>query len=584
MKKYLVFLLAICLFVSCEKNFIKEDVTNDTDTTTSGSDIADGTDHDNASDYIWNESDVIYIQLNETSITSSDTIVKISGSVATIKSAGTYSISGTLNDGQIIVNSDSDETIRLILNGVNITSSTSAPVYIKNGKKTIVILVDNTENYLTDATTYVYENSEETEPNAALFSNSDLTIYGNGSLIIDANYNDGISSDDGLLIKSGTVKVTSADEGLRGKDYLIVKGGNTTVVSSGDGLKSDCEDDATVGYILIESGELDITSTGDAISAQTDVTINDGVININSGGGSSKTVSSTSSAKGIKGELSVKINGGTITINTADDGIHSNSIVDIEGGSTEISAADDGIHAEKSITIANSNINITKSYEAIESLTITLDNSNVSIVATNDGFNASAGLTAGGTESNDGSNLIIKGGIIYVSVSNGDAIDSNGNLTISGGTIIGHGPSSQPELGVDCNGTFKVTGGIMAVSGPSSNMLETPGTSSTQYCVVVILTSSQSANSIFHVQDSGGNEILTFAPTRNYQTITLSSPSLKNGETYTIYTGGSYSTAATNGYYSGGTYTPGTSYKTFTISSIITTVGSSSGGNQPGRP
>ncbi|MBN2149694.1 MAG: carbohydrate-binding domain-containing protein [Anaerolineales bacterium] len=81
--------------------------------------------------------------------------------------------------------------------------------------------------------------ADENEPNAAIFSKANLTFYGNGSLTVDGNYQDGIASQDGLIIASGALMINAIDDGMRGKDYLVVKGGNITINAQSNGLKSD---------------------------------------------------------------------------------------------------------------------------------------------------------------------------------------------------------------------------------------------------------------------------------------------------------------------------------------------------------
>ena len=170
------------------------------------------------------------IIFNNTDISVVGEGVTIEGKTILIDSAGTYSLSGTLTDGQIVVDSDDAEFVTLILNGVNLSSSTSAPIYIKNVEGAAILLAEGTENYVADATSYVYENAEDDEPNAAVFSDDDLTIYGAGSLFVTANFNDGIASKDNLIILDSTLSVTSIDDGIRGKDYLLIDGAQITLM------------------------------------------------------------------------------------------------------------------------------------------------------------------------------------------------------------------------------------------------------------------------------------------------------------------------------------------------------------------
>ena len=97
---------------------------------------------------------------------------------------------------------------------------------------------DGTTNTITDGDSYTFEDSTTDEPNATIFSKDDLTIRGNGTLTVNANYNNGITSKDDLKITGGNITITSADDGLMGKDSITIKGGNITINASGDGLKS----------------------------------------------------------------------------------------------------------------------------------------------------------------------------------------------------------------------------------------------------------------------------------------------------------------------------------------------------------
>lgn len=563
--KSLIFILTLMLslMLSCEK----EDIS----TGNGDDDVADGTSHELESDYSWDNSSEVTITLNGTSITKNSSNVSVNGSTATITAAGNYRISGTLTNGQIMVNASDDAIVRLIFDGVNITNSSSSAVVIKNTSKTIIDLVAGTTNSVTDGSTY---SSSDEDLNAAIFSKSDLTIFGEGTLTVKGNYLDGITSKDGLVIKSGTYNVTAKDDGIRGKDYLIVRDGTITVTSGGDGLKSDNDANSDVGYVLIDNGSITVTSTGDGISAQTYVsTSGSGTYSLKTGGGSSGSTST--SAKGIKGISSVIIENGTYVFNSADDAIHSEGTVTIAAGNIQISTSDDGIHAETAITIDDGTIKITKSYEALESKNITIKGGDLYIVASNDAINATAGTVQGGTEQNDGSCFTMNGGTLFANCTNGDAIDSNGNVLITGGTAIANGPEQGIEEAADINGSFNMNGGFFIGSGTNSNMNKTMSSTSTQRNIYVISSRNKiSLGSIFHIQDNSGQDIVTFLPVRGYYSILFSSSGLATGVTYSIYTGGSCTGTVTNGLYSGGTYSGGTLKKSFTLStnSTVTSV------------
>ena len=155
------------------------------------------------SDAGYDESAVVDVTLTGTGATTDSSAVTVSGSTVTITAAGTYRITGSLDDGQVVVDSTGDGTVRVILNGVDISSSTTSPLVVTDAQDAVIELADGTRNTLSDAITYVYPDAATDEPNAALFSTADLTINGTGSLTINGNSNDGITSKDGLVIESG---------------------------------------------------------------------------------------------------------------------------------------------------------------------------------------------------------------------------------------------------------------------------------------------------------------------------------------------------------------------------------------------
>ena len=481
--------------------------------------------HDSAEDDVWDGSEAIRIVLNGSSITAGGEGVTVDGSRATITAAGTYEISGSLADGQILVNTEDEKKVRLVLNGVDIDCSTSAPIAIMAADEVVVILANGSDNHLSDGSAYVFESAEEDEPNAALFSKADLTITGTGSLTVAGNYSDGIASKDGLVIAGGTVSVTAVDDGIRGKDYLVVRDGSVTVNAQGDGLKSDNEEDATMGYVLIEGGTVSVAAGGDAIQAQTDAMITGGEVGLSSGGGSNGRVDESASAKGIKGIVSVTIDGGTITVSSADDAIHSNGSVTINGGTFVIASGDDGMHADTALEINGGEISITGSYEGIESAAITINDGNIRIVASDDGINVAGGNDGSGMNMGPGFGgghgggpgqdsfaaagnyrLTINGGYIYVDA-NGDGIDSNGSIEMTAGVAIVNGPTERMNGALDYVSGFSMTGGFLVAAG-SSGMAEAPSESSSQYSVLVNLSSTQRAGTLIHIQRSDGRRFL----------------------------------------------------------------------------
>jgi len=572
--------------------------------------------HAEASDTTWQDADVVSINLDGTSISSDDAGVEITGSTALITHAGTYNLSGTLADGQVIVNSADKAPVRLILDGVTLASSTSAPIYVQDASKVILILAEGTNNSISDAAIYTFPAADSDEPNAAIFSTSDLTITGTGALSVSGNFNDGIASKDGLIIDGGNITVTAVDDAIRGKDYLVVEDGSLSLTAGGDGLKSDNAEDATKGFIAISGGTLNLTSGNDAIQAETDVIIVGGTFDITAGGGSSMYAAADSSAKGILAAVNLTISNGTFTINAADDTLHSNGSMIIHNGTFALSSADDALHADTAISINNGTINITDSYEGIESQVITINNGNIHINASDDGINVANGVDGSGAMGpgvqpplggvgqpggqrparggqggmpgqavdpsayTAGLYLYINGGTIAINAL-GDGIDINGAVEMTNGTLLVSGPTNSGNAALDYDAYFNLSGGYIAAAG-SSGMAMAPSEISTQSSVLINLTAMQPAGTLIHIQNSAGEDVLTFAPAKEYGSLAFTSSMLKQGETYSVFLGGTSTGAEQDGVYSGGTYSGGTQYIDFTITSSVTQVGTS-GGGMPGR-
>ncbi len=540
-------------------------------------------DHEVDEDYVWNNSDVIDVVLNGDSISiSSASVATVEGSKVTITSAGTYRLNGSLTDGQVIVNTEDKETVRLILNNVTIHCSASAPIYVMKAQKTIIVLEQDTQNTITDGSSYIVDSNEE--PNGAIFSKSDLTIYGEGALNVQANYNDGIASKDGLIVKSGQITVNSVDDAIRGKNYLIVKNGSITITAGGDGLKSDDTEDVARGYVSIENGVLQITAGRDAVDARTDFLMKSGQITAFAGGGSSNNIIEGTSTKGIKAIVDLVIENGTVTVDSSDDAIHSNGILTINSGTFNLATNDDGIHADDSLTIEDGIFVITKSFEGLESSVITINGGNFHLASRDDGINIAGGNDGSGSTGDTfvlGSyHLYINGGYIYLN-SDGDGLDSNGAITMTGGQVIIDGPTSRFNTAIDHDpprrgGGFKMTGGYILAVGSSGTQIApplSPDSTSTQYCVMVSFYQVKPATTLLHLKTGSGTEIFTFKPIKQYQNFVFCSPVLTLNTNYEVYTGGSSNGTIIDGLYTGGTYSPGMRVANITVTSILTKVG-----------
>ena len=546
--------------------------------------------HDLAEDYLWDEAAVTEVALGGDSARAEGGGVTVDGNTVTVTRAGTYRFSGTLTDGQIRVDTADEEVVRLILDGVTVSHSAGAAINIVSAEKTVLILAEGSVNRVSDGEEYSFEEGED-EPNATIFSKGDLSISGGGSLTVEANYNDGVASKDGLVIAGGTLTVDAVDDAVRGKDYLVVREGSLTLTAGGDGLTSDNEEDAQQGYVLLEGGSYTLTAGGDAVQAETDLLISGGDFILSSGGGSGATLGEDASAKGLEADT-VIVDGGTFAVDSADDAVHADTAILINDGGFTLASGDDAVHADGTLTVNGGELDITSSVEGLESGVIALNGGVIHIVSSDDGINISgedggsdgprmggrpgAGARPGGasTPYTGEYYLYINGGTIVVNAS-GDGLDANGAIEMTGGLVIVNGPTARNNGAIDYDATFTISGGTLIAAG-SAGMVQAPSETSAQASLLLGLDETLAAGTLVHLQTADGADLLTFAPGKDYGSLVFSSPDLVAGETYRVYLGGGSSAAATDGLYEGG-YSPGSEYASFTLSSSVTALGNVGG-------
>ena len=548
----------------------------------------------------WNSSTASKVTLNGDSIEFSGSGASVSGRTLTITAAGTYVIGGNLDDGQIIVFTEEKDAVRLVLNGADISCSDMSPIYVMGAEKVVLVLADGTENKVTDGSSYPNVDAESGEPNAAIFSKSDLTINGTGSLSVTGNFKHGIVSKDALKVISGTLDVAAASDGLRGRDLVAVKGGDIRIQAGSDGIQSNNDEDAGKGFVAVEGGTIFISAARDGIQAETYVMVRAGDFSITTGGGAPDSPASgssfgggmdagnpnktTDSCKAIKAGLDILLTGGTFAINSADDALHASGTIAITETDITLATGDDGIHADTEILYNSGSLVILSSYEAVESANITVNGGSLTLNSTDDGFNVSGGNDAsssGGGFGDDSfaasgnSFLTINGGHVDMNAG-GDGLDSNGSIVMTGGTVMVDGPTNDGNGAVDYNGTFRMTGGFLLAVG-SAGMAEAPDDTSTQNAMLVGFSATQQAGTLIHVEAADGTGILTYAPEKQYSSFVFSSPDLVSGGSYNVYAGGTADGTQTNGLYMDGTWSGGTEAASMTLSSVITTAGTIGG-------
>lgn len=401
MKKTIYTMLLASLFLASCSQSSSSNKTSNTETSNSSSQTSNSTSEELANYYGKYEEEDLSTEYDETSAAKitldEEPVINGNGATAegetvTISEEGTYVLSGTLSDGQLIINASKEAKIHLIFNGVSITNTSGSAVNIQQAEKVILTLADNKTNNLKDGENYSFAENE-TEPDATLYSKEDLTINGTGTLKVNGNYSNGIRSKDDLVLVSGTYEVTAKNNAIKGKDSVSIRNGNYNLnTTEGDAIQANNTEDETKGYVAIDGGTFEISSGRDGIQAETNTTLQNAEMTIKTAdGANSQTINTNESYKGIKAGNQVKISSGTYSIDSADDSIHSNNTFELTGGTITAKTGDDGIHADNELTISAGVVDIQQSYEGIESAVINFKDGQTKIVASDDGVNAGGG-------------------------------------------------------------------------------------------------------------------------------------------------------------------------------------------------
>lgn len=490
----------------------------------------------------YDESSAVTVAFSPSGATASSDSVTVSGSKVTLKDEGTYIITGTTADGQIIVDSDSKTKIQIVLKNASITCKSSAALYVKQADKVFVTTAKDSENTL--ASTGEYVQTDDNNVDAAVFSKDDITLNGEGKLTVSSEKGHGIVSKDILKLTSGEYTVTAASHALSGKDSIRIASGTYNLTSGKDGLHAENTDDTSKGFVYIADGNFTVNCKGDGIDAGTTAQIENGTFNItSSSGSSSSSATDSASVKGIKAAGDLTTSGGTFNLNCEDDALHSNTNVTVTNGTFTISSGDDGIHADSKTSISGGTVNITESYEGIEGTEVEISGGTITLKASDDGINAAGGKDESGFSggfdrdnfSSSNASITISGGKITIEA-DGDGVDSNGSLTVTGGETYVSGPTSGADGALDYDGEATITGGIFVAAG-STQMAQNFGENSTQGSMFVNTNSSGEIT----LKNSSGEVLLSFTPTKTYACVVISCPQITTGQTYTV-TAGEYST------------------------------------------
>ncbi len=478
-------------------------------------------------------------EANATKITLAQNRSQISGKGALVEKnkikisqSGTYVLSGKLSDGKIEVEADENATVILLLSGVEITNPTGKAIESLKAAHTSIQVKEGTKNVVQSGEKGSTAKEETAGPEnsvsgAAIYAVEEMSVAGEGELTVNGYRNDGIKGKQSLRIAGSSLTIESTHDAVQAEENLLLSGGKISV-KSGEG--SDAAE-----MLTNEKGgrpDSDFDTDWDMENQGKE------------------------SVKGFKSGNTMVISSGEYNVDSYDDAFHSNGTIAVSGGELTIKSGDDGIHADQSLDISGGKITIANSCEGLEANQITIRDGEVNVTSADDGMNACGGNSNMGRgfdrtgqkpgedaadkkETADMPNLMISGGTVTVDAG-GDGLDSNGNLTIEGGTILVNGPTNSGngalDSGSESGGKCTISGGTILALG-SSGMAETFEETSSQSSFLHNLSSSYQEGDKIVISDSAGNELCSHTAIKTGNSIVFSSPDLKKGETYTVLAG-----------------------------------------------
>ena len=502
----------------------------------------------------WEEDGATKISLSDDGCAVDGAGAVADGTTVTITAGGTYVLTGQMSAGQVVVNADG-EKVQLVLDGVSVTSTDSAAILVRAAKKVWLTLADGTQNKL--ATSGSFAEDDEYSIDGAVWCKSDLTINGTGALTVSSAEGHGIVCKDELALVSGDVEVEAARHAVQAQDAACVVAGTWSLTAGTDGIHCGDDDDAEKGSVLIVGGTVSIDAASDGVDAANVLEVDGGEVTVSAGD------------DGLHSERALQVDGGTVTVTKSYEGLEG-STVTVNGGVIDVTSSDDGVNAagdptgDSSAEAADAGASGPEAAagqpgdpmgggqapagdgRAPEDADAQAPTSTGQVPAGSGGqVPADAGgqvpADAGGQAPGAGGDMdydstaqvTINGGKLTIQAG-GDGIDSNGDLTVTGGEAYVFGPASDGDGSLDFAGTGTITGGVVMCAG-SSGMAQNFADASTQGSMLV--SASGQAGDAIQLVDEDENVVASCEARTSYSCVLVSAPGVESGKTYTLTCG-----------------------------------------------
>ena len=496
-----------------------------------------------------------YDESQATQVTLADQTAAVTGQGAsfsaqtlTITQAGTYVLTGSGKNIKLVVEAADTDQVHLVFQNLTLEGEGTL-LQINKAQEVVISLAEGSQNALTES-----QASGDEEVKATIHSQVPLTLNGTGNLTLTALTKNALEVEDDLKVLGGTYTVKAANHGFKAEGALAIEAATLTIEAGKDGLHAEHDETTERANISLNPTQLSIAATEDGVDAGNELTIKGGTITV------------SQSEEGLEARV-IRQLGGDVTIKSSDDGVNASagsssktSDTSATSKTTDASAtsntADTSSSASQATTDSATASTSASQATADPAATSQVDQANKDKNATPPSPPAGQAppqggqppqngqgpgdMPPGGQEESDPSlQIILEGGTLTIDAE-GDGIDSNGTVSISGGSLVVNGSVQGGNGPLDAAGDITITGGRVWALG-TSDMLQGFAQGSTQASITANIAGT--AGQTLIILDAKGKEVARQTACKDFQAVIMSSADLVDGQTYTIQVEGTTQTA-----------------------------------------
>ena len=496
----------------------------------------------------FDESQATQVTLADQTATVTGQGASFSAQTLTITQAGTYVLTGSGKNLKLVVEAADTDQVHLVFQNLTLEGEGTL-LQVNKAQEVVISLAEGSQNALTES-----QASDDEKVKATIHSQVPLTLNGTGNLTLTALTKNALEVEDDLKVLGGTYTVKAANHGFKAEGALDIEAATLSIEAGKDGLHAEHDETTERANISLNPTQLSIAATEDGVDAGNELTIKGGTITV------------SQSEEGLEARV-IRQLGGDVTIKSSDDGV--NASAGSSGKTTDTSATSKTTDA--SITSNSADTSSSVGQATTDSATASAPGSKATAdpAATSQADQANkdknqtppappagqappqggqppqngqgpGGMPPGGQEESDPSlQIILEGGTLTIDAE-GDGIDSNGTVTISGGSLVVNGAVQDGNGPLDAAGDITITGGRVWALG-TSDLLQGFAQGSTQASITANIAGTSGQTLI--ILDAKGKEVARQTASKDFQAVIMSSAELVDGQTYTIQVEGTTQTA-----------------------------------------